>query len=123
MNCDGSGEIRWLTNPPDPQTEESAPCPGCPACLEGGAASRTHTYAGDAWPMKGNEVQWNRPERIYGAFRVLRRERTSAVLDNGKGSHDTGYKRWAVCDLSGLQPVDAVEVPAQSVTGEGMSIT
>jgi hypothetical protein len=27
--CDGTGEVRWLEDPPDPQTETAAPCPSC----------------------------------------------------------------------------------------------
>ncbi len=27
--CEGSGEIKWLRNPPDPQTEDYAECPDC----------------------------------------------------------------------------------------------
>lgn len=37
-DCGGSGEVGWLTHPPDPQTAESRPCdcqrPGAPVTCD-----------------------------------------------------------------------------------------
>jgi hypothetical protein len=57
--CHGSGEVRWLAAPPDPQTEETARCSTC-------AGQGTTTHADLLWSEHVADLMSER--RITGAW-------------------------------------------------------
>lgn len=62
VECDGSGEIRWLANPPDPQTEESAPCPGCRNCESPPTGREREEYLVDRYEHDPDSPYFRRPD-------------------------------------------------------------
>lgn len=62
-----------------------------------------HTYSGDAFLVRGQEVDWNRPLRIHGAFKLLRVEDDVAYLDNGEPPSQANHKVYAVLDPTAVR--------------------